>query len=47
MVIENCLPEFLDQRENYWLDIIYNSSILKNSTLNNIVSSCWKGHSGK
>ncbi len=45
MVIENCLPEFLDQRENYWLDIIFNSSILKNNTFNILVSEDLKGHS--
>lgn len=44
MVIETCSPEFLDQQEIYWLDIIFNSSnslnysILKKNTLN----SDWK-----
>jgi hypothetical protein len=39
MIIETCLPEFLDLRENNLLDIVFNSTILKNNTLNLLTSS--------
>ena len=44
MIIETCLPEFLDLRENNLLDIVFNSTILKNNTLNLLTSSDWKGY---